>query len=369
MKTLLIIPFLLFSFYSKAQSFSFRHNGILRDYILYVPSVYNANNSVALVFNLHGYTSNASQQQAYTMFNQVADTANFILCYPNGIQNSWNAGNIFASNEDDIGFISALIDTISRSYNINLQKVYSTGMSNGGFMSYHLACHLGNRIAAIASVTGSMTPKHSLDCLNALETPIMQIHGTADPTVPYNGDVWTLSMDSVLSYWKIHNNCIDTLKVRNLPNTNTLDGTTTTTYRYNNCNFNTEVILYKVINGTHTWPGAIINTGTTSYDFSASGEIWNFFNRHTLHPQASSINNNFINYLDLNIYPNPTSKILHIDTKEIIDEISIYNLFGQEVYYKKGNIKLINVAYLATGTYFVEIISNSSIVKKKFAKN
>ncbi|MAC86368.1 MAG: hypothetical protein CMC94_05420 [Flavobacteriales bacterium] len=105
-------------------------------------------------------TSNAWQQMIYGDFRSIADTANFIIVHPQGLLNSlgethWSLGQ---SSVDDIGFVNALYAHLVSNYNINLDQVYSTGMSNGGAMSYYLACNMSDKIAAIASVTGSMGP-------------------------------------------------------------------------------------------------------------------------------------------------------------------------------------------------------------------
>ncbi len=112
-------------------------------------------------------------------------------------------------------------------------------MSNGGFMSFLLSCQLSNRIAAIASVTGSMTPQTYNNCNPQHPTPILQIHGTADGTVPYNGDsTWTKSINDVLQYWVDFNDCNSTPSVSNVPDVNSSDGSTVDHIVYsegNNC--------------------------------------------------------------------------------------------------------------------------------------
>src|SRR5688572_4484751 len=125
--------------------------GVKRYYRLYVPKNYNSAKLYPLVFNLHGYTSNASQQQAYSNFMPIADTAQFLLVCPDGISNTWDL-----TGSKDVQFISNLIDTVDSKYKLDRSSVYSCGMSMGGFMSYVLACVLNNKIAAIASVTGTM---------------------------------------------------------------------------------------------------------------------------------------------------------------------------------------------------------------------
>ena len=135
-----------FSSYSQQTiNASITHGGIQRDYILYVPANYTGTNAVPLILNFHGYTSNANAQMWYGDFRSIADTVGFIIAHPMGTLD--NSGNTHfnvgwgGSSVDDIGFTSALIDSISAAYSINLNRVYSTGMSNGGYFSYHLALY------------------------------------------------------------------------------------------------------------------------------------------------------------------------------------------------------------------------------------
>ena len=199
-----------------------------RDYILYVPASYNSGNPTPLLFNFHGYTSNASQQMWYGDFRSIADTANFLLVHPQGQADStgnthWNVG-WNGSIGDDIGFTAALIDSLSAEYNINQDRIYSTGMSNGGFMSFNLACNLSHRFAAIASVTGSMGPLMMYNCNPTHPTPVMAIHGTLDATVPYAGSSWVKSIPDVLAYWTAHNQCDTQSTFTLLPDANVFDG-------------------------------------------------------------------------------------------------------------------------------------------------
>ena len=163
------------------------HDGVLRDYNFRVPSGYDGSTALPLVINMHGYTSNASQQEFYSNMTPIAEEQNFFVVYPNGIGNAWNVGFPgvpFVNGVDDVGFINALIDTLTNNYLVDLTRVYSTGMSNGGYMSYRLACELNDRITAIASVTGSMNDSMRYHCYNPQSIPVLEIHGTDDPTVP-----------------------------------------------------------------------------------------------------------------------------------------------------------------------------------------
>ena len=162
MKLKLLIVFALFGYVLSAQVTvvdSIFSGGMYRNYRIYIPSIYTGTAARPLIINMHGYTSNALQQQFYSNFEPIADTANFLMVYPNGTFTGtvqfWNAG-ISSAGVNDISFLSNLIDSLKAQYNIDLNRVYSTGMSNGGFMSHTLACELSNRITAIASVTGSI---------------------------------------------------------------------------------------------------------------------------------------------------------------------------------------------------------------------
>ena len=292
MKKLLIIfitflSYNVFTFSQEAIQGTIIHNDIERSYILYVPDSYTGEENVPLVINLHGYTSNAGEQMIYSNFFALADTENFLLVHPMGTVNEfgepfWNSFG--AEGVDDIGFISSLIDYLDSEYNINMEKVYSTGMSNGGFMSYTLACELSEKIAAIASVTGSMFNNQTLLCNCNHPMPVMQIHGTLDFVVPYEGNIEIESIDNVISYWVSFNQCDEAPIYNDVPDINLIDLCQAEHYVYENGINGSTVELYKVIGGGHTWPGAGIPIAgsNTNQDFNASEKIWDFFSKYDL---------------------------------------------------------------------------------------
>ena len=298
---ILIIPFMLKS--QEVIESSILHNDLTRSYILYIPDSYSETTTTSLVLNLHGYTSNAGQQMIYSNFYPIADEEGFILVHPEGTVDDngfqfWNSNGTsqLISEVDDINFLSALIDTIVSEYNINTDRVYSMGMSNGGFMSYELACQLSDKIAAIASVTGSMNQSQITSCNPERPIPVMQIHGTSDPTVLYDGNpLWGItSVDDVISYWVDFNDCNIEPIVNYVEDINTFDLCTTEHYLYENGANGSSVELYKVINGGHTWPGALIPLvgNNTNQDFDASEKIWEFFNKYDINGLISSSNIN-----------------------------------------------------------------------------
>lgn len=375
MKILLTLTLSIFSMQIiSAQNIngSFTYDGLLRDYILHIPPGYNSANPAPLVLNLHGYTSNAAQQQLYTGFDSDADTAGYIVVYPNGIANAWNSGfNIpYHSGVDDLGFLSALIDTISANYTIDACRVFSTGMSNGGFMSYRLACELENKIAAVASVTGSMTDSMVYYCQNNRPIAVMEMHGTADPTVPYIGTNVFTPVEDNLNFWKQHNACTGTIFTQDLPNIDPLDGTTVTKLYINTCVDSTELITFKINGGAHTWPGAAFNIGVTTQDIKANSEILKFFNKHPRCNTSTTIDERNVEHLLF--FPNPVEDVLtlHCNSKENT-EVIILDFTGKVVYrneqFKDG--LTIRLDYLSAGIYFVHLVSyHSNIVTKFFKK-
>jgi polyhydroxybutyrate depolymerase len=381
MKYFFTIVLCLYSIFAQAQqtiNTTLTHGGITREYRLYIPAAYNPANAVPLLFNLHGYTSNNAQQEFYGDFRAIADTANFIICLPNGtfdLSNSrfWNVG--FApSNIDDVGFISTLIDVIASSYNIDAARVYSTGMSNGGFMSYSLACQLSNRITAIASVTGSMTITQQGNCTPGRTVPVMQIHGTADATVPYGGNATFLPIDTLVKNWAARNGCDATPTLTNVPDIVTTDGSTAERFDYNNCNAGGAVVLYKAANGAHTWPGAAFNIGVTNMDFSASHEIWKFFLQFT-HPNpaplVTSVKDNNSVTRNIGMYPNPVNNVLHIENADNnIQQINFFDISGKQlpVSYNSANATA-DVSMLNKGFYLCQIqFHNGETLVKKLVK-
>lgn len=379
MKYLFPLAVCLFSFVAQAQqtiNSTITHGGITREYRLYIPATYNANNAVPLLFNLHGYTSNNTQQEFYGDFRAIADTANFIICLPNGtfdLSNSrfWNVG--FApSNIDDVGFISTLIDVIGSSYNIDASRVYSTGMSNGGFMSYSLACQLSNRVAAIASVTGTMTLLQQNNCTPGRSVPVMQIHGTDDATVPYTGNANFLHIDTLVKNWVIRNGCSPTATVTAVPNIVPGDGSTADRFDYGDCTNNADVVLYKAYNATHTWPGTTFNLGVTNMDFSASLEIWKFFLRYQ-HPNPSVITSvkNYASEKDLQFFPNPVNNILHIENANgNIQQLNFFDISGKQLPITYNNTDAtVNLNMLNKGFYVCQIqFYNGETLLKKLIK-
>jgi polyhydroxybutyrate depolymerase len=350
------------------------HDGLTRSYTIYVPASYSPGTPVPMVLNFHGYTSNAFEQMFYGDFRAIADTAGFLLVIPDGTLDAtgttyWNSG--WGGTVDDIGFTSALIDQIAASYSVNLNRVYSTGMSNGGFMSYTLACSLSNRIAAIASVTGSMNVGQDLTCNAQHPTPVMEIHGTADATVPYEGGGFMEAIPNVLNYWVNFNNCNATPVITDVPNTILSDGCTAMHYFYAGGSSGVDVEHYKVIDGGHTWPGSMFNIGVTNNDFNASKKIWQFFLQYDINGriQANSVAD--LNADEISIYPNPTSDQIAIQGfshKLSNSNCSLFSIEGKSFHVDFLDDNTLDTSSLESGVYFVRIATREGVATVQFVK-
>lgn len=354
------------SFGQQTINGSMMHGGIQRNYILYVPANYSASQAVPLLFNFHGYTSNATQQMWYGDFRPIADTAGFIIVHPEGTVDA--SGNTHfnvgwgGSSVDDVSFTSALIDELAASYSLDQNRIYSTGMSNGGFMSFKLACELSDRIAAIGSVTGSMTLGSPNGCNPTHPVPVMQIHGTADATVDYNGTVFSEPVSSVLDFWKNFNNCDPTATIENMPNTSTTDGTTVERFTFSNGDDCAEVIHYKITNGSHTWAGTAFSSAGTNYDINASKEVWKFVSQYDINGKIDCTTNAVEdgNQAKLSVYPNPTSSQFSIDGLNQESSFELISVLGERVLSGKVNAasNMIAVSDLKKGVYFLKIEGN-----------
>ncbi len=363
---------------------SINSGGVIRKYKLYVPLMYNPATAVPLIMNFHGLGATSALQEGYGDFRQIADTANFIIVHPQGLVlpfvnlNGWNNFFTPAQSVPDINFTSELLDTLKAHYNINMNRVYSTGFSNGGFMSYILACRLSERFAAIASVSGSITHSQLNVCNTLHPMPLMEIHGTSDSIVQYDGTggmIAATMVDTLINHWVVFNNCNTTPTIDSLPNINTTDSTTVVHYVYSGGDAPVE--FYKILNGGHTWPGSTTTLGTvsqvgvTNQDFKANKEIWRFFNQQQ---SFVGINEQAVNKMDFNIYPNPSGGVFTVSISNTNSEnlsISVIDILGEEIFQMadKNNSteysKQISPGNLAPGIYTVKLMIGNDIKTQK----
>lgn len=281
--SLLLLVFLFLQSNAITQTGSFEFQGHTRYFEVCLPQ--NPQPNMPVVFVLHGWSQNMSVIKTYTRIDEIGDTLGFITVYPQGIINAWNNGvrNTTVGTTDttvnDVGFLSALIDTIDAEYDIDLSRIYFCGFSMGGEMTYRLAIELGQRIAAIASVAGKINDISGNAAEPVRSFSVMHFHGTNDSWEYYGsgpGNLW--SVDETLDFWTENNGCTLPPDTLSMPDIDTTDGSTVEKVIYSNCLDNTEVIFYKIFNGGHSWPGSLAPIGDPANgDINASTEIINLF--------------------------------------------------------------------------------------------
>ena len=273
-------------------------DGTTREYVIHVPPSYQRAHAAPLVLDLHGGVGTPEGIRRITGMDPIADHNGFIVVYPRGIGGHWNDGRSERLNsEADVHFISALIDKLERDYSIDPKRIDATGISNGGVLAFRLACEIDDRIAAVASVAGSMASALAARCHPASPVSVIMINGLQDPLVPYGGGMvggWTanagpvLSVAQAIALWTSLDQCSAQPIVRRLPDAVPDDGTHTTEADYESCRAGSSVELFTIDGGGHTWPGGpqylpAFLIGKTSHDFNASETIWQFF---AAHPKA-----------------------------------------------------------------------------------
>ena len=264
------------SCYSNTNAQTIVHDGINRAYILYIPNSYSGTSAVPLMLNFHGFGDSASDYMNYADMRSLAESDTFILVYPQGScsggSSHWNPCPIGADNKstaDDVGFIEAMIHEISSQYNVDMERIYAAGYSNGGMMAYGLANYKSDLIAAVASVSGAM-----LDCTGSTShpMPVVDLHGTSDGVLPYNGGADWNSTQSTLDYWINFNNTTTNPTV----STDNSGGMTIEHYVYDQGDGLVSVEHYKYLGGGHVW------FSSTFQGQNTSELVWNFVSRYDI---------------------------------------------------------------------------------------
>ena len=260
------------------QTKTFSHDNVNRNYLVYIPDSYDSEIDYPLMFVFHGFGGIATQFINNADMRDLAESNNFIVVYPQGLDlggtgSHWNCSNPSADNKsdvDDIGFIENLIDQLILDYPvIDSKRIYAAGYSNGGFMSYYLACN-SKKFAAIGSVAGTMLDDSYQSCNANFPTAMINIHGTDDFDVPYDGNIYYPSIPEVVDWWKNFNNT---------PNEDLLtnqDGSIEQ-YKYYNDAGDVYVEHIKIIGGDHYWDDKLNYNGKNT-----SGLIWEFVSSYNI---------------------------------------------------------------------------------------
>jgi polyhydroxybutyrate depolymerase len=284
-----LIIFVSYLFLNRTNG-SIESSGETRKYLLYVPESYDPVKATPLIVSLHGFIEWPAHQAQISHWNEVADEDGFIVVYPqgSGFPLRWNSSEISQDGETpskDVVFIIDLIAELESEYHIDPNRIYVNGLSNGGGMSYLLACELSGRFAAFGGVAGAYSLPLE-QCNPGRPMPVIVFHGTEDQIVPYHGSEETRQgyglpdIPEWVKAWAVKNGC-DVNASEELPAQGEVSGV-----RYGNCEGGVEVEFYTIHGGGHTWPGGEgmpeVITGKTTQDIDATRVMWDFFQRFPL---------------------------------------------------------------------------------------
>ena len=277
------------------------HEGIQREYLIHVPD--NLNNDSPIVFVIHGYTGSAEGIAAYSGMNSISEREGFIAVYPQGTIDSY--GNAFfnvsygfnnESTINDVSFIRELVKSISHEFNLKRKKAFATGMSNGGEMSYLLACTSSDLFKAVAPVAGVLMKGLKDSCELSSPVPVFEIHGTADKISLYEGDLnnekgWGAYYDlpSTIDFFAKRYQLVNK-SVKQITSKESGADYDIFFERHWTDDLEEEVWMYRIEGGRHVWPGkrlrwrddpmARLYFGTGNEDINASEEVWAFFKKY-----------------------------------------------------------------------------------------
>jgi polyhydroxybutyrate depolymerase len=342
--------------YSQLTNKTMTVGSVSRSYKQYLPSGLDPQNEqVSLLVILHGLGGTNSDMVSAGFNTMIADTARVIAIYPQGLlngwgQSSWNNGTLLSSTANDIGFMNQIIDSMILNYNVDPARVYFTGFSMGSIMSYHIACALNSRVAAIGCMAGTMATSDIQNCVPAYATPVIHLHGTADGTVPYNsGALPSLSLvPQTVAFWQNVHGCdatADSTRIDDLA----ADNITIDRFRYDNCNPTASLELWRLNGADHVYLYRPAN------DINEMLEVWLFLRRWTHSaPAAAGLNDEVIT--TIRIAPNPSDGIYTVSIEQTMP-YAIRSLNGQTI--SSGMLKsgenTIVIADQPAGVYFLEV--------------
>ena len=271
-----------------------------RTYYLHVPPRLPEDKPAALVLMFHGGGGTPAFAERESRFSELADREGFLVAYPEGIGRSWNDGRDIRTESaqrksDDVGFVAALIDDVAQDHRIDAKRVFATGISNGAMFSHCLAMNLSPRIAAIAPVAGGLAESSRERFHPEMPVSVLILHSTGDPLVPYHGGdivlpggfkrAGIIDTDETVRKWVDHDGCRREPVVEDLPDSDPADGSRVRKFTYPKGKDGTEVVLYRIEGGGHTWPGGLQYLpakliGRVCRDIDGTRVIWDFFKTH-----------------------------------------------------------------------------------------
>jgi polyhydroxybutyrate depolymerase len=346
--------------YTQDESGSFEFDGYNRKYEVYLPEDYEPNINMPLVVSIHGSYETIEWYKKYTLLHEVADTSGFIVVYPQGLNQTWNGEFIdpiapSPVNTDDVGFISALIDTMHARFDIDLARVYCCGFSTGCEMTFRMAGECRQRFAAVAGIASTLFDEANKWQLIG-PIPVLQMNGTADAFVPYyNGRDGLWPIREAIDYWLNTNHCTSQSDTLFVPDIVVGDNCTVQKISFTDCDSESELIHYKIINGGHSWPGSAFtfgSEGNKNMDINANVEILNFFKNY----ENPFVNLAFAQSRDVNNF-NKTDTFLFTATLSNPENHSaeIFAIYQDTVFTFRDSVQLFDDGLHSDGSAFDNI--------------
>ncbi|THB68831.1 MAG: hypothetical protein D6E12_05775 [Desulfovibrio sp.] len=269
------------SLFSQERVISLEHDGTMRSAVLVFPDGYTDMRRMPVVIDLHGFQENAASEMAMSGMAEAAMELGFLAVFPEGMGGGWNVGpccgGASQDNVNDLGFLAELIDLLIVEYGADPQRVYVTGFGNGGALALTAGCRLSHKVAGVGAVGASM---ELTNCRPVKPMPVILFHGDGDAVVPYTGgqsdllDMEIPSVADVVAYWVARNGGYEA------PERIERDGVLRE--RYVGQDAGSEVMVYTILGGGHSWPGgraSAVNPDEPSTALSAAWTMLEFFSR------------------------------------------------------------------------------------------
>jgi polyhydroxybutyrate depolymerase len=301
-RNVFVLLFLLFAGITSAfaqETVTLEHLSRQREYHLIVPSSYDGETAVPLVIALHGAGGSGQSFMENSSYKDLAEEAGYVIVFPEGVQNSWGyldrrdlAANDLYTN--DWSFVDTLIDQISAEYNIDSERVYIIGFSNGGLLAMRIMCEYSSRLAGVAVIAAILNHFLAQQCLTADPVPLMLVLGTKDELFPWSGVtsrrqsnrlVITFSIQQTVSYFTTMNQCsLDSVKT----------GAINTSYSpvqvvetlFTSCRHNATFVLEALVEYDHRYPLEPFIKRDDDTTGTIEDAIWDFFVAHPGEPNA-----------------------------------------------------------------------------------
>lgn len=274
------------------------HDNSIRNVLFHIPrKLKKRKRSLVICLHPEDETPESFARITRRTFHNLSEQHNFILSFPEALNRHWNDAREDSislshyNDVDDVGFIEKVVTYAIDSFRVDPQQIFAVGLAEGGLMTYRLACEIPEKFKGFGAVAASMSLDQLVECRADTSISLIAINGTRDPILPYEGGQIMadelergsiLPVEDAIDYWVKQCECDEKYVLKDMANRDTFDETRSEKLTFDDCKDDRSIVLIRVNNGGHTWPGGRQyegqkNIGKTAKDFDASVEIWKFF--------------------------------------------------------------------------------------------